>query len=308
MTDPTTAARVEALLVGAIDPHVHTGPSIAERAMTHLDLAREASAAGYAAIVTKDHDYSGVMTAAMIARHHPELRTRVYSCIVLNNVIGGFNAYAVEHSAAMGAKIVFMPTLAAVNHLEWEKRANYRHPASTTKIRPATGIPVLNADRSVRDEVKEVLDIVAREDIALASGHIHISETWIVFEEAQRRGVKRLMLTHPEDFVEASMNDVKGIASMGAYVEHSLCMFVEGSSFKKFGDEQMRQYIEAAGVDRTVMCSDLGQKGVLHPIDGFRRGIEMCIRLGHTDEAIRKMFSSNAAHALGLEADLPQAA
>jgi hypothetical protein len=301
----TTAERVEALLVGAIDPHVHSGPSIAERGVDHLELARDASKVGFAAIITKDHDYSGVMTAALIAKHHPELRTKVYSSIVLNNVIGGFNAYAVEHTAAMGGKIVFMPTLAAENHLRWQEASGYVHPATTERIRPATGIPVLNDGKTVRDEVKEVLDVIAREDMVLASGHLHVSETWIVFEEAQRRGVKRMMLTHPEDFVNASMNDVRGLASMGAYVEHSLCMFVEGSKFKKFSDEDMQRYIEAAGVDHTIMCSDLGQKGVMHPIDGFRRGIEMCIRLGYSDADIRKMVSLNAAHAIGLEADLP---
>ena len=54
----------------------------------------------------------------------------------------------------------------------------------TPKIRPAAGIPVLDANKAVRDDVKEVLDVVAKSDMALASGHIHVSETWLVFEEA----------------------------------------------------------------------------------------------------------------------------
>ncbi|WP_043829345.1 DUF6282 family protein [Muricoccus aerilatus] len=297
--------RVDALLQGAIDPHVHSGPSIAERGIDHLQLAIEASKAGFAAVVTKDHDYSGVMTAALIARHHPELRTKVYSSIVLNNVVGGFNPYAVEHMAAMGGKVVWMPTLAAENHLRWEKTAGWVHPASTQKIRPAAGIPVLDGNKAVRDEVKEVLDIVARNDIALASGHLHISETWLVFEEARRRGVKRLVLTHPEDIVDASMNDVSGIAAMGAFVEHSLCMFLEGSKFKTCEEEDLRKHIDAAGVGQTILCSDLGQTGVFSPIEGFRRGIKLCMKLGYSDEEIRKMVSLNAARALGIEADLP---
>jgi hypothetical protein len=32
------SARIDALLQGAIDPHVHSGPSIAPRALDHLDL------------------------------------------------------------------------------------------------------------------------------------------------------------------------------------------------------------------------------------------------------------------------------
>ncbi|MFC0388819.1 DUF6282 family protein [Muricoccus vinaceus] len=296
--------RIDALLQGAIDPHVHSGPSIAERGIDHLDLVVEASKAGFAAVVTKDHDYSGVMTAALIARHHPELRTKIYSSIVLNNVVGGFNPYAVEHMAAMGGKIVWMPTLAAENHLRWEKTAGWVHPASTQKIRPAAGIPVLDGGKSVRDDVKEVLDIIAKNDIVLASGHLHISETWLVFEEARRRGVNRLVLTHPEDIVDASMNDVRGIVAMGAFVEHSLCMFLEGSKFKTRTEEDLRKQIDAAGVDRTILCSDLGQTGVFSPLEGFRRGIRLCMDLGYSDPDIRKMVSTNAARAIGIEADL----
>jgi Family of unknown function (DUF6282) len=299
--------RIDSLLKGAIDPHVHSGPSIALRAVDHLELLRDLSAAGFAAVVTKDHDYSGVMTAALIKKHHPDLRTKLYSSIVLNNVVGGFNPYAVEHTAAMGGKVVWLPTLAAENHLRWEKTSNWVHPASTQKMRPAVGIPVLDSARAVRDDVKEILDIVARNDMVLASGHLHVSETWLVFEEAKRRGVNRIVLTHPEDIVDATMNDVSGIAKMGAFIEHSLCMFLEGSKFKIATAEDLRRFIEAAGVDQTVLCSDLGQVGIFSPIEGFRRGIKLCMDLGFDDGQIRKMVSSNAARMLGIEADLPSA-
>jgi hypothetical protein len=305
---PELEERIDNLLVGAIDPHVHSGPSIAPRSLDHLELAREASKAGLAAVVTKDHDYAGVMTAALIAKHFPDLKTKVYSSIVLNNVVGGLNPYAVEHTAAMGGKIVWLPTLAAENHLRWEKTSGWAHPASTQKIRPASAIPVLDANGAVRDDVKEILDIVAKNDMTLASGHIHVSETWVVFEEAKRRGVNRLIFTHPEDIVDASLNDVRGIASMGAYVEHSLCMFLEGSKFKTREAEDLKHQIDAAGVDSTILCSDLGQVGVFSPIEGLRRGIKLCIDLGYTDDDIRKMVSLNTARVLGIESDLPSPA
>jgi hypothetical protein len=306
-SNPEIEKRIDALLVGAIDPHVHSGPSIALRGIDHLELLQQASGAGFAAVVTKDHDYSGVMTAALIRKHHPELKTKIYSSIVLNNVVGGFNAYAVEHSAAMGAKIVWMPTLAAENHLRWQEKAKWVHPASTDRMRPVTAIPVLNGDKTVRDDVKEVLDIIAASDMVLASGHLHVSETWTVFEEAQRHGVKRLVLTHPEDIVDASLNDVKGIAAMGAFVEHSLCMFLEGCKFKSREPEDLRNQIDAAGVENTIMCSDLGQTGTFSPLDGMRRGIRLCMDLGYDDDQIRQMVSTNAARAIGIEADVAAA-
>lgn len=300
--------RIDALLKGAIDPHVHSGPSIAPRGLDHLELARQMSEAGFAAVVTKDHDYAGVATAALISRHHPELTTKVFSGIVLNNVVGGINPHAVEHTAAMGGKVVWMPTLAAENHLEWEKTSSWSHPASTQKMRPARAVPVLDANRQMLDEVKDVLDVIARNRLALASGHLHVSETWILFEEAQRRGVERLIFTHPEDIVGASLDDVKGIAAMGAYVEHSLCMFLEGSKFKTRSAEDLHQQIEAAGIERTILCSDLGQVGVFSPLEGFRRGVRLCLELGYSDEAVRRMVSTNTARVLGLEELVPQAA
>jgi len=310
MTEPVSTAveqRIDALLKGAIDPHVHSGPSIALRGIDHLELLQQASEAGFAAVVTKDHDYSGVIAAALIKKHHPELKTKIYSSIVLNNVVGGLNPYAVEHTAALGGKIVWLPTLAAENHLRWQAAAKWVHPASSDRMRPATGIPVLNDDKSVRDDIREILDIVASNDMVLASGHLHVSETWVVFEEAQRRGVKRLVFTHPEDIVDASLNDVQGIAAMGAFVEHSLCMFLEGCKFKSCEPEDLRRQIDAAGVEQTMLCSDLGQTGTFSPLDGFRRGIKLCMDLGYDDEQIRKMVSTNTARVMGMEADVAAA-
>lgn len=304
MTDPAIERRVDALLKGAIDPHVHSGPSIAARGIDHVTLLRQASEVGFAAVVTKDHDYSGVMTAELIRQHFPALTTKIYSSIVLNNVVGGLNPYAVEHTAALGGKIVWLPTLAAENHLRWQASAQWVHPASTDRMRPVTPVLVLNDDGSLRDDLKEILDIVARNDMVLASGHLHVSETWRVFEEAQRRGVTRLVFTHPEDIVDASLNDVKGIAAMGAFVEHSLCMFLDGCKFKTRTAEDLRDQIKAAGVEQTILCSDLGQTGTFTPLDGFRRGIRLCIDLGYDDAQIRKMVSGNTARALGIEADI----
>ena len=293
--------RIDAILQDAIDPHVHSGPSIAQRSLDHLELVRQLSDAGFAAVVTKDHDYAGVATAALIRARFPELRTKIFSSIVLNNVVGGMNPYAVEHTAAMGGRIVWMPTLAAENHLKWEKTAAWSHPASTSRMRPASPVPVLDGQGRVRDDVKEILDIVAKNDMVLASGHIHVSETWLVFEEAKRRGVNRLVFTHPEDIVGASLNDVKGIAAMGAFVEHSLAMFLGKRDLPGRRPDDLRRQIDAAGVDSTILCSDLGQVGSDSPLKGFQRGVETCMDLGYDDADIHKMVSTNTARALGLD-------
>ena len=294
--------RVDEILVGAVDPHVHSGPSIAPRAVDHLELARQLSRAGFRAAVTKDHDYSGVMTAEMVRKHHPELTTTIYSGIVLNNVVGGLNPYAVEHTAAMNGKVVWLPTLAAENHLNWEKSSGWSHPAATQKMRHATAVPLFDDNRRLKPELLDILDVVAATGMALASGHIHVSETKVVFAEARRRGVERLIFTHPEDIVGASLEDARELADMGAYVEHSLAFFLDGSKFQTSRQDDLKPHIDVVGVGRTILCSDLGQVGTMSPLEGFRQAVTACLGLGYSDAEIRAMVADNAATVLGLNA------
>ena len=158
----TMAQQVAELLRGAIDPHVHSGPSAAARGIDHIELLEQASARGYAAVVTKDHDYSGVATAELIAKHYGDLPTKIYSGIVLNNAVGGLNPYAVEHTAAMGGKIVWLPTLAAENHLRWQKTAVFTHPGTGKNMRPVAPIQMIENGKTVRDNVKEILTSLLR--------------------------------------------------------------------------------------------------------------------------------------------------
>lgn len=294
------SARISDILKGAVDPHVHSGPSMAPRAIDHLELARMYSDAGFAAMVSKDHDYSGVMCARMIEDHHPELTTRVFSGIVLNNVVGGINPYAVEHTGACGGKIVWLPTLAAENHLEWEKSSGWQHPATTQKMRQATAVPLFDEGK-LRPEVFDLLDVMAATGMALASGHIHVSETKIVFEEARKRGVERLIFTHPEDIVGANWDDTKEIADMGAYVEHSLAFFLEGSKFRTRTNEDLKAFIDLVGAEKTILCSDLGQVGTFDPLTGFQLGVATCLSLGYSDDQIHAMVATNAADVIGLD-------
>jgi hypothetical protein len=294
----TTASE---LLRGCVDPHIHSGPSAAARGLDHVELLRLASAAGYRAVVTKDHDYSGVATAELVRKNFSELSTQIFSGIVLNNTVGGFNPYAVEHTASMGGKIVWMPTLAAENHIRWQRTAHFAHPGVGNGSRPAMPLSVLNPDRSLRDDVKEILDIVARTAMTLAAGHLHVGEIWTLFEEAKKRGVERLIVNHPEEVIGASLEDVAGLAALGAYIEHSMGLFVEGSKFKIFSEDDLRKQIDAAGVDRTILCSDLGQAGTVNPIDGMRQAIDMCLRLGYTEAEIRTITSENAVRLLDLD-------
>jgi len=48
----------------------------------------------------------------------------------------------------------------------------------------------------------------AEKDAVLSAGHLHISEIFILFEEAVKRGVKRRLVQHPTYTIDATLEDI----------------------------------------------------------------------------------------------------
>lgn len=291
-------AVIDNILRGAVDLHCHSGPSVMPRSLNHLQAILEAQAAGMHAILFKDHYYSVTPVAKLLEETMPDLRLNLLTGVALNNTVGGLNPYAVDHSLKLGGHIVWMPTFSAANHL----RHGHRHVILPTKqemLKP-TGLTVVTEKGDLKEEVKPILDLIAESDAVLSAGHLHISEIWPLFDEAKKRGVKRLLVNHPTFVIDANLRDIKELAGMGAYIEHSFCMFINETYNKKFTGEQLKQLIEAAGVEHTILGSDLGQAKNPHPVAGFRSVIRLCLALGYDQGEIRKMIGLNACRLMGL--------
>jgi hypothetical protein len=299
-TDPQT---IERLMVGAIDLHCHSGPSVMPRYFDHYEAMQEASAAGIRALLIKDHYYSATPVTEMLNKHFKHLKVTLLSGVPLNNQTGGLNLYAVEHGIKLGAKLVWMPTFTSRNHIEHHKQdAQFvdKFPQAKKKMLDPTPLTVLDASGKLLPEVGPILDMIAANDVVLSGGHLHISEIFPLFEDAKKRGVKRLLVNHPTYVVDASLADIRELVAMGAYVEHSMCMFAEDSKFKFYEPQELKGMIEAGTVDRTILGSDLGQVGNPRLVDGFRNVAELCLDLGYTEAQVRKMISSNAAALMGI--------
>jgi len=226
----------------------------------------------------------------------------VLGAIVLNNPLGGFNPHAVDYALKQGARVVWMATAHAQNHIDHDKKDQEfknKFPVNTKKTVEPIGLSLIDSAGQVVDPVKQILDLIAEADAVVSGGHHHISELWAFYEEAKRRGVKRLFLNHPTYVNEASFQDIAHLVSMGVKMEHSICMFIP-STFKLFDAEHLRQVIDAAGVENTLMGSDLGQTRNPTPVEGFRQIIGMLLDLGYSDDEIRRMVSTNARELVGL--------
>ncbi len=289
--------RIDDLLVGAVDLHIHSGPSVMPRALNHIDMMRAAQKAGMRAILFKDHYYTTAPIAALMKEEFGDSGVDILSSIVLNNASGGFNPYAVDHALKLGARIVWMPTSSAANHI----RQGHRKIRLRTKVPmlPPVALQVVDDRGAILDSVKQILDQIASFDCILSAGHLHISELWPLFTEAKARGVTRLLVNHPTYVLGAELSDITELVSMGAKMEHSICMFIDCRS-RKYEPDELKAMIEAAGVDNTFFGSDLGQVNNPLPVDGFRQIIGVLIELGYSDADIRQMTGDTGFALAGL--------
>jgi len=297
--DSARDAEVEALLIGAVDLHCHSGPAAMPRVLDHREAMQDAADAGFRALLYKDHFYLGVSHARILETIYPETGVKLFSGVALNNASGGINPYAVDHAIKIGGKIVWMPTLSAANHIRKGLTEAKSFPKTAQKMLDPSPLTVLDANGRLTDETKKVIDLIAEGDIILAGGHLEASELFILFDEAKKRGVKKMLVNHPTYIVGCTDDDIRGLVSMGVYMEHSICMFIEGSGYQ-YESSFLQHLIEVAGVDKTCLCSDLGLLGAPRPIEGYRQVVRMLLDMQFSHEDIRTLIGGNSAGLINL--------
>ena len=297
-------ALLNEILIGAVDLHCHSGPSVMPRCIDHIQVMKEGAAAKMKAILIKDHYYSATPVTELLMNHFQELGVQMLSGVPLNNSTGGINRFAVDHGIKLGAKLIWMPTFSSRNHIahhKSDKDFEKKFPTTKEKMLTPVELGVLDDNGRLLDEVKFILDMIAEADIVLSGGHLHISEIFPLFEEAKKRGVKKLLVNHPSYLIDATEDEMRELVTMGAYLEHSMCMFVPGSKFHFYSPRNLDNLIKAGTVDRTILGSDLGQVGNPTPIEGFKNVIATCLDLNYSQTDIKKMISGNASDLLGLD-------
>jgi hypothetical protein len=237
--------------------------------------------------------------AILLEKLFPETGVKLYSGIVLNNASGGINPHAVDHTIKLGGKIIWMPTLSAAQHIKAMAAGNSTFPKTAKKMLDPIPLSALDANGKLTDDTKKVIDLIAEGDIILAGGHLPASELHILFDEAGKRGVKKMMVNHPTYIVGCSDTDIRQLVAIGVKMEHSICMFIEGKSLK-YSPDDLAHLIEVAGVDNTILSSDLGLQFSQRPVDGFRSIVQILLDLQMPRASIRKLIADNAARFLNL--------
>lgn len=293
-------AQADRLLRGAVDLHVHSGPSTMARQVDHFQAVEEAAAAGMRGILFKDHHYSVAPFIPLMERVLGHLNVAMYGGLVLNNSTGGLDPFVVDAQLKQGAKLIWMPTAQAANHIRSSHRK--QRLASNVQLKPSPGLTVVDPYGEILDEVKQILDSIAEFDAILSSGHLHVWEIWKLFTEAKKRGVKRLLVNHPMYGLHFTYEDIKEMAEFGALIEQSACLYID-SRFNVFSPEELKEHILTAGVAHSSIGSDLGQVDNPTPVEGLRQAIKLCLALGFSEEDVRIMVRDNPARLVGLDVE-----
>ncbi len=274
------------VLKGVIDIHVHTGPEAYKtRKFDEYELAEEAAACGAGGIVIKTHIFETASRAQLVQKKFPGLK--IWGGIALNKETGGLNPDAVRAVAALGGKIVWLPTLDSVHERKGAGRSG--------------GVECTKDGRTV-PAMDEVLSVIAENDMVMATGHLAWQEQIIVVKRAKELGVNRILVNHPTLYrISMPLDAQRELLSYGVYLERNYggSRLPESKVFEKHFDRNIAD-IKALGADTSIMATDLGQPGNCGWSEGFTEYINYMLEHGITKEEIDLMTKLNPAKLLGI--------
>ncbi|HUJ21066.1 MAG TPA: DUF6282 family protein, partial [Bryobacteraceae bacterium] len=212
----------------------------------------------------------------------------IFGGIALNRTVGGINPAAVEHMINVKGgwgRVVWMPTFDAENQVRYSKES-----------RPFVSVA---QEGALLPEVREVLALIAKQNLTLATGHSSPVEDLMLIREARRAGVGSIVVTHAMlPPVGMSVAQMREAAGLGAYIEFVYNALIGPN--KVIDIPEYARAIREVGPEHCILSSDLGQAGnPLHP-DGFEAFFRALRGQGFTVTEIERMAKVNPARLLGL--------
>jgi hypothetical protein len=214
--------------------------------MDALQLALQAKKVGMRAIVLKSHDYPTAPVAYTVSQMVQDIA--VLGSIALDLEVGGLNIHALEASAKLGAKVVWMPTFTSSNDMRKTGRDDKE------------GISIIDAEGNLLPVVRNILDIIKSSGMVLATGHISVAEGFVLVDEARRKGLPKVVITHPlleRLGAHLTLDEQLQMVEKGAFIEH--CFAITLPLQARLDPMKIVKAVRAVGAEHVVMSTDLGQ-------------------------------------------------
>src|SRR5712692_2745191 len=283
-------------LQGAYDLQIHVGPDVIGRRIDDIDCAKEFLARGMRGFVLKSHYIQTGERAQVVAKAVPGIKA--CGAVTLNHSVGGLNPVAVEIAGRSGCKIVWFPTVDAQNETAGRLDGpNVKLPfwAKIQRELAAEGIApppltVIDSNGKVTETTSRCIELIARHNMILATGHLGRVEIFELVKTAREMGTQRALVTHAEfPSQNVTADEQKQLAGMGAFIEH--CFTTTYTA--KATWESAFANIRATGVSRTVISTDLGQTINPPVAEGFAMFAQKLLDAGFSDADVRTMAVTN---------------
>jgi hypothetical protein len=291
-----------ALLRGAFDVHVHGYPDILPALLLRgddLETARLAHTYGISGWVLKSHLWITTDRARLLQDRVGGRDFTVYGSIALNPVVGGLSATLVELAAAHGARVVYLPTWGAAADVArdgYVARLLAAAIPSFEKYAAANAISLLTGDGRLTGAATEVVDACRGLGLALATGHVSLTESLAVAEYCAQIG-QQVLVTHPLHYV-SDPAELRAFTQLGAYVE-----FCNGPLLHPDGHLTIRQIhaaISAVGTDHAVLSTDAFSRFAPPQPECLRIFAEQLSYLGWSQADLHQMLAVNPRDFLGV--------
>jgi len=276
------------LLKGALDLHFHMDPWTpgAQNGQAGIAEVRVARARGMRGLVIKDHNEPTAPLAYHLRQEVPGIE--LYGGFVLNRPNGGINPAGVEFMATKikgePGRIVWMPAGDGEKEVRESKNPNGPFVA-------------VSRNGELLPEVKEVIAIIAKHGLVLASGHIAPEEALMVFREAKRQGVQHMIATHAFDLAgKMTAAQMQQSAQLGAFIEFDYRNTLEGGRMDAIRNVGAQFSFLSEFWTKVTAPKEYGG------LDGVGAFAETMRAHGFTDRELDLMFKENPAKALGLKA------
>jgi hypothetical protein len=287
--------KAKGLVAGAVDFHIHTGPDVFPRLVSDIEAAQQAKEAKMKAILLKSH-VTCTADRAQIASQVTGFP--VFGGLALNLPVGGVNPQAVEMALRMGAKEIWMPTIHAEHYMQQVGAVPMFAKLLDPKIR---GINLLDENDKLKKDVYEVLDLIAKHDAILATGHISIHEAMILVPEAKKRSVQKIVVTHPTSPMEGySSGDMKEIVARGATMLEHVVNDMTHQMKNPIPAAKFAEAIKAVGAETAIMSTDSGQVINPAPVISMENFIYEMLEQGIPEKDIITMTRDNPSRILGI--------
>jgi len=288
---------IEELLKGSVDNHIHCCPHINKRSTNIFQVVEQAEKLKMYAIGLMDNFSNTSGYASLLGKYKPKLKLKIFGGLIMEPPSGGVSyenakiALKYAYNISEGAKFISFPT----HHTKFVAKQEKRNKAY---IKSCFHVPISGPNY----ETLKILELIAKKNIVLNTGHLSSTETLILVKYAKKIGVRKIL-------VPANNFDITTISQLKKFnIKFEFSYFfiskaaniplthVDGEKHKIRGtnENELKKLIVEAEPKNVILSSDSGVSVLPLPNISFFNFIEKIIKLGFSEKDINYMIKTNS--------------